>query len=76
MQDRAPSHLAASTKEELSERGIRIIFWPAYLPDLNPIETMWNWMKDYIEQVYGDKEHSYDNLRIYVKEAWEQITEE
>ena len=33
-------------------------------------------MKDYIKRVYGDKEHSYDNLRIYVKEAWEQITEE
>jgi hypothetical protein len=33
-------------------------------------------MKDYIKQVYGDKEHSYNNLRIYVKEAWEQITEE
>jgi hypothetical protein len=33
-------------------------------------------MKDYIKRVYGDKEHYYDNLRIYVKEAWEQITEE
>ena len=40
MQDGAPSYLAAYTKEELSERGIRIIFWPAYLPDLNPIETI------------------------------------
>jgi len=76
MQDGAPGHSAASAKEELSERGIITIFWPAYSPDLNPIETIWNWMKDYIERVYGDKEHSYDNLRIYVKEAWEQIIEE
>ncbi|XTI90116.1 hypothetical protein V2W45_1245006, partial [Cenococcum geophilum] len=40
MQDRAPSYLAASTKEELSKRGIRIIFWLAYSPDLNPIKTI------------------------------------
>ena len=33
-------------------------------------------MKDYIEWVYGDKEHSYNTLWIYVKEAWEQITKE
>jgi hypothetical protein len=26
--------------------------------------------------VYGDKEYSYNNLQIYIKEAWEQITEE
>jgi transposase len=69
MQDGAPSHSAASTKEELSKRGIITIFWPAYLPDLNLIKTIWNWMKDYIKRVYSDKEHSYNNLRIYIKEA-------
>ena len=76
IQDGAPSHLAASTKEELSERGIITIFWPVYLPDLNLIKTIQNWIKDYIKRVYGNKEHSYDNLQIYVKEAWEQITKE
>ena len=33
-------------------------------------------MKNYIKRVYGDKEHSYNNLQIYIKEAWEQITKE
>ena len=40
MQDGAPSHTAAATKEELCERGIPIIIWPPYSPDLNPIETV------------------------------------
>ena len=62
MQNGAFSHLAASIKKELNKRGIKIIFWLAYSPDLNLIETVWNWMKDYIEQVYGNKEHFYDNL--------------
>ena len=26
--------------------------------------------------MYSDKEYSYNNLQIYAKEAWEQITEE
>jgi transposase len=42
----APGHAAAETKEDLRERGIYPIFWPAYSPDLNPIETVWNRMKD------------------------------
>ena len=42
MQDGAPGHSAGDTLRELSERGIYPIFWPAYSPDLNPIETVWN----------------------------------
>ena len=76
MQDGAPGHTAGVTKDELRERGIITIYWPPYSPDLNPIETIWNWMKDWIEERYGDINYSYDNLRQYVKEAWEAITEE
>lgn len=41
MQDGAPGYSAAYTIEELNERGIYPIFWPAYSPDLNPIEAVW-----------------------------------
>jgi ketohexokinase/beta-glucosidase len=78
MQDGAPGHSAAYTIEELSERGILPIFWPAYSPDLNPIETVWNKMKDYIESRYpdqeGGKQPTYDELRVIVREAWESIS--
>ena len=40
MQDNAPGHAAKRTREELLERGINVIFWPSYSPDLNPIETV------------------------------------
>jgi transposase len=54
MEDSAPGHAAASTQEELYERGIYPIFWPAYSPDLNPIETFLDKMKDYIGSCYLD----------------------
>jgi transposase len=72
MQDNAPGHAAQETRQDLLERGVRVIFWPAFSPDLNPIETVWNRMKDYIELHYPEK-MSYDALRAAVIEAWHQI---
>jgi hypothetical protein len=49
-----------------------VIEWPPFSPDLNPIETVWNKMKDYIQEHFGEK-LGYPALRLAVKEAWEAI---
>jgi DDE superfamily endonuclease len=72
MQDNAPSHASADTVKELEERGIKLIKWPPYSPDLNPIESVWDWMKDYIQNHFPEK-MSYDALRKAVKEAWDAV---
>jgi hypothetical protein len=63
MQDSAPGHAARATIDEFRERGIKPIHWPPYSPDLNPIEVLWGWMKDYIEVNWGvNAKLSYDEL--------------
>ena len=52
MQDNAPSHSSHETTENLSRRHIPYIKHPPYSPDLNLIEHVWNWMKDWIQERY------------------------
>lgn len=77
MQDGAPGHSAKQAIEELESRGIKLISWPPYSPDLNPIETVWNRIKDYI-QAHSDPDSNlpYERLRMLAREAWDSITHE
>ena len=49
MRDNGPLHSAAKT---MGERAITPISWPPGSPDLNPIEAVWDSMKDYIQFNY------------------------
>lgn len=76
-QDGAPSHVSAETTQELHERHIFPISWPPISPDLNPIEMVWNWMKDWIQDKYpDDKQLSPDKLRSVVRAASDAIPDE
>lgn len=75
MQDSAPGHAAADTKTELRERGIIVIFWPPFSPDLNPIERVWHIIKNYFQDNYPEI-MSYNHLREAVKDAWEKVGEQ
>jgi transposase len=48
MQDNAPAHAAKETKQLLADLAINRFEWPPYSPDLNPIETLWKYMKNFL----------------------------
>ena len=72
MQNGAPGHAVGETREELRERGIIVIFWPPFSPDLNPIERVWHIMKNYLQDHYPEN-MGYDQLRAAVKDAWDKV---
>ena len=78
--DNAPPHSSRMTVTELRERGISTIEWPPCSPDLNPIESVWNKMKYFIQDKYLDlgegRQRSSREIREIVDEAWESISPE
>jgi hypothetical protein len=50
--DNAPSHIAKVVKAEAKRLGIELVYLPGYSPDLNPIERLWNWMREEVTRGY------------------------
>jgi transposase len=75
-QDGGPGHNAQYTREQFQSYGITPIFWPPFSPDLNPIETIWNRLKDILGQQHPEVHTNSRRLRAAVLEAWEMITDE
>jgi transposase len=76
MQDNAPIHTAAIVMEELNDSGIIPIRWPPYSPDLNPIEHVWAWVKDWINEKWPRARNTGYLLMDQVEEAWKAVPAE
>ncbi|KAL1961378.1 hypothetical protein VTO42DRAFT_106 [Malbranchea cinnamomea] len=75
MQDGAPGHRDKKTLADLAEHGIHPIHWPPYSPDLSPMETIWDKMKDWIQGHYPQENLTYDQLRDAVQKAWDSVSQ-
>lgn len=48
--DNAPCHVAKVVREEAARLGIAVVRLPGYSPDLNPIERLWDWMREEVSR--------------------------
>ena len=72
-QDKAAIHKSRYTMSWIRDQGINVMEWPAFSPDLNPIENLWGIMT---QQVYagGKRYNTKDELKKAVLEAWAAIS--
>ena len=64
--DNAAFHKSKETKELIESVGCRVLFQPAYSPDLNPIEKQWAVLK----AKFKKHKHKFDNFNDAVDYAF------
>jgi transposase len=57
----------------MAQHGIPVMAWPPYPPDLIPIESMWDKLKEYISTYHQEHVTNYELLRTIVYDVWQSV---
>ena len=81
-QDNDPKHTSGDVQNDLKARlPKRVLPWPSYSPDLNPIENVWAVLKRNVEKkvkaMVAQKQNvSQETFITLVEEEWNNLSEE
>jgi transposase len=68
--DNARFHKGGRIRELIEQAGCRLMYLPAYSPDLNKIENCWSWLKSRIRKRIKD----YENLRSAMEAVLKEVS--
>ena len=72
MHDNDRKHKAAANVDYLNHKGVKVLDWPSYSPDLNPIENLWATLDRIAKNRHPDNDYElFDSLL----ESWNAIEE-
>ena len=71
LQDNDPKHKSVLVRNWLFSNGISMLEFPAYSPDLNPIENLWN---DLARGVEARPASTVEELQDVIAEEWERTS--
>jgi transposase len=71
-QDNDPKHTSKRAKDFLEKNVPKVIDWPSYSPDLNPIENLWAIVKRNVEKRMPK---NLGELEEFMVEEWDRIPE-
>jgi transposase len=67
--DNAPCHVAKVVTAEAARLGIEVVKLPGYSPDLNPIERLWDWMREEVTRgfCHGSVSQLFDACQAFIE---------
>jgi transposase len=71
-QDNDPKHTSKMAQRWFEEHGIEVMRWPAQSPDLNPIEHLWHYLKQRLDE-YEYPPQGQEELWERVDREWNKI---
>ena len=69
-QDKARPHTARVTQQYLQQNDVHILPWPAYSPDLNPLEHLWDYLK---RKIHSQNIQKVDQLQATLVREWNAV---